>query len=184
MEQAGGVRQQQESTLWGYSIYVALDSGRLGSPELLFQLDNNVPKAVAGCPPDGFPRRGSSGNPLFAEWDYTGGKKRYEWWIKRLSYCCCTGCTMWCASFISGDLTSISTYRRGGKCGERTRTGSRGPGIKFVPQGEEALGKGDYRGGSGVCDDGLGAAAWWQERQDIGYEKVLEFAFDSEIPGA
>ena len=68
-------------------IYVALDSADAWASPELFQLDeNNVPKAVAGCPPDGFSATGQLwGNPLY-RWDYhrqTG----YEWWIKRLSYC-------------------------------------------------------------------------------------------------
>lgn len=52
-------------------IYVALDSADAWASPELFQLDeNNVPKAVAGCPPDGFSATGQLwGNPLY-RWDY------------------------------------------------------------------------------------------------------------------
>ena len=67
-------------------IYVAMDSADTWAHPELFQLDEeNVPTAVAGCPPDGFSATGQLwGNPLY-RWDYhrnTG----YQWWISRLSY--------------------------------------------------------------------------------------------------
>ena len=67
-------------------IYVAMDSADTWAHPELFQLDEeNVPVAVAGCPPDGFSATGQLwGNPLY-RWDYhrnTG----YQWWISRLSY--------------------------------------------------------------------------------------------------
>ena len=47
-------------------IYVAMDSADTWAHPELFQLDeNNVPTAVAGCPPDGFSADGQLwGNPL------------------------------------------------------------------------------------------------------------------------
>ena len=68
-------------------IYVAMDSADVWAHPELFQLDeNNVPVAVAGCPPDGFSATGQLwGNPLY-RWDYhraTG----YYWWMGRLHYC-------------------------------------------------------------------------------------------------
>lgn len=68
-------------------IYVAMDSADAWAHPELFQLDqDNVPTAVAGCPPDGFSATGQLwGNPLY-RWEYhrqTG----YQWWISRLSYC-------------------------------------------------------------------------------------------------
>ncbi|MCI8430006.1 MAG: 4-alpha-glucanotransferase, partial [Lachnospiraceae bacterium] len=68
-------------------IYVAMDSADTWAHPELFQLDeNNVPTAVAGCPPDGFSADGQLwGNPLY-RWDYhrnTG----YDWWMSRLWYC-------------------------------------------------------------------------------------------------
>lgn len=55
----------------------------MGHPEL-FQLDeNNIPTAIAGCPPDAFSADGQVwGNPLY-RWDLhqaTG----YDWWVSRL----------------------------------------------------------------------------------------------------
>ena len=63
-----------------------MDSADTWAHPELFQLDEeNVPTAVAGCPPDGFSATGQLwGNPLY-RWDYhrnTG----YQWWISRLSY--------------------------------------------------------------------------------------------------
>ena len=51
-------------------IYVAMDSADAWAHPELFQLDeNNVPTAVAGCPPDGFSADGQLwGNPLY-RWD-------------------------------------------------------------------------------------------------------------------
>ena len=68
-------------------IYVAMDSSDAWATPHLFQLDqDNVPLAVAGCPPDGFSATGQLwGNPLYS-WEYhkeTG----YQWWISRLAYC-------------------------------------------------------------------------------------------------
>ena len=68
-------------------IYVAMDSADTWAHPELFQLDEqNVPYAVAGCPPDGFSADGQLwGNPLY-RWNYhksTG----YDWWISRLAYC-------------------------------------------------------------------------------------------------
>lgn len=67
-------------------IYVSMDSADVWAHPELFQLDGeNLPVAVAGCPPDGFSETGQLwGNPLY-RWDYhrqTG----YQWWISRLEY--------------------------------------------------------------------------------------------------
>ncbi len=68
-------------------IYVAMDSADTWAHPELFELDrDNIPTAVAGCPPDGFSATGQLwGNPLY-RWEYhrsTG----YEWWLARLAYC-------------------------------------------------------------------------------------------------
>ena len=68
-------------------IYVAYDSSDVWANPELFDLDkDNVPNAVAGCPPDAFAVTGQLwGNPLY-RWDYhkeTG----YDWWLKRIEYC-------------------------------------------------------------------------------------------------
>ena len=68
-------------------IYVAMDSADTWAHPELFQLDEeNVPVAVAGCPPDGFSATGQLwGNPLY-DWGYHK-KDHYSWWIKRMEYC-------------------------------------------------------------------------------------------------
>lgn len=68
-------------------IYVAFDSSDAWANPELFDLNkDNIPNAVAGCPPDPFAVTGQLwGNPLY-KWSYhkeTG----YEWWLKRISYC-------------------------------------------------------------------------------------------------
>ena len=68
-------------------IYVAFDSSDAwANPELFDLNSDNIPNAVAGCPPDPFAVTGQLwGNPLY-RWDYhkeTG----YAWWIKRISFC-------------------------------------------------------------------------------------------------
>lgn len=68
-------------------IYVAFDGADSWSHPELFQFDaDNMPVAVAGCPPDGFSATGQLwGNPLY-DWKYhkdTG----YRWWMDRMTYC-------------------------------------------------------------------------------------------------
>ena len=68
-------------------IYVAYDSSDVWAHPELFDFDeDNVPNAVAGCPPDPFAATGQLwGNPLY-RWDYhkeTG----YKWWLSRLRHC-------------------------------------------------------------------------------------------------
>jgi len=68
-------------------IYVAFDSADTWASPELFQIDTTgFPKAVAGCPPDGFSATGQLwGNPLY-DWKYhkeTG----YKWWISRIRHC-------------------------------------------------------------------------------------------------
>lgn len=68
-------------------IYVAFDSSDAwANPELFDLNSDNLPNAVAGCPPDPFAVTGQLwGNPLY-KWDYHK-KTGYEWWIKRISFC-------------------------------------------------------------------------------------------------
>ena len=65
-------------------IYVALDSADVWSEPQFFQLDqNNVPKEVAGVPPDAFTADGQLwGNPLY-DWDAMRADG-YGWWIRRI----------------------------------------------------------------------------------------------------
>ena len=68
-------------------IYVAFDSADTWGDTMQFQLDeNNLPTAVAGCPPDGFSADGQLwGNPLY-DWEYHK-KSGYAWWIERIQHC-------------------------------------------------------------------------------------------------
>ena len=68
-------------------IYVAFDSADAWANPELFQLDEiGLPKAVAGCPPDGFAADGQLwGNPLY-DWEYHKGTG-FKWWIERLRQC-------------------------------------------------------------------------------------------------
>ena len=68
-------------------IYVAFDSADSWSRPELFQFDeNNMPGAVAGCPPDGFSATGQLwGNPLY-NWEYHR-KTGFAWWMRRMEYC-------------------------------------------------------------------------------------------------
>ena len=66
-------------------IYVSLDSADAWSHPELFQLDEQcTPKAVAGCPPDGFSADGQMwGNPLY---DYDKMEANgFSWWRKRMA---------------------------------------------------------------------------------------------------
>ena len=118
-------------------IYVAMDSADAWAHPELFQLDqDNVPLAVAGCPPDGFSATGQLwGNPLY-RWDYhrnTG----YQWWISRMSYC-----------FRLYDVVRIDHFRGFDEYfsipyGDKDARGGhweKGPGIDLFRKIEQALG--------------------------------------------
>ena len=68
-------------------IYVPLDSADVWAEPRWFQLDeDNLPTAVAGCPPDYFSEDGQLwGNPLY-DWDAME-KDGYGWWIRRIDCC-------------------------------------------------------------------------------------------------
>ena len=65
-------------------IYVALDSCDVWSePENFFLDEKNVPKKIAGVPPDYFSEEGQLwGNPLY-DWDFMKNDG-YGWWIRRI----------------------------------------------------------------------------------------------------
>lgn len=67
-------------------IYVAFDSADAWANPELFQFDEeNLPEAVAGCPPDAFSATGQLwGNPLY-RWPYHK-KSGYQWWIQRIAH--------------------------------------------------------------------------------------------------
>ena len=160
-------------------VYVAMDSADTWAHPELFQLDeNNVPYAVAGCPPDGFSATGQLwGNPLY-RWEYhreTG----YQWWLSRLWYV-----------FRLYDVTRIDHFRGFDE-------------YFSIPYGADSAVDGHWEKGPGIdlfrcVEQNLG----WHEviAEDLGYVtdsvrqlvkdsgfpgmKVLEFAFDSRDSGS
>lgn len=67
-------------------IYVSLDSADVWESRHLFSVDEDfTPKAVAGCPPDGFSPDGQVwGNPLY-DWE-AHKREGFAWWRARLSH--------------------------------------------------------------------------------------------------
>lgn len=159
-------------------IYVAMDSADTWAHPELFELDqDNVPTAVAGCPPDGFSATGQLwGNPLY-RWDYhrqTG----YQWWLGRLSYC-----------YKLYDVVRIDHFRGFDQyysipAGSLTAVGGRwepGPGIGFFHTVKRELGEKEI-----IAEDlGYVTDSVRELVRDSGFPgmKVLEFAFDSRDSG-
>ena len=160
-------------------IYVAADSADVWAKPELFQLDKDgKPKAVAGCPPDGFAADGQLwGNPLY-DWNYhkeTG----FEWWIARLSHC-----------FKLYDVVRIDHFRGFDEYysipygDENAKNGhwEKGPGMELFTAVEKALGKREV-----IAEDlGFMTDSVRQLVKDSGFPnmKVLEFAFDSRDTGS
>ena len=160
-------------------IYVSPDGADVWSHPELFQLDeNNVPKAIAGCPPDGFAADGQVwGNPLY-DWDYHQ-RTNYSWWVTR----------MW-HSFTLYDVVRIDHFRGfdeyfsipyGAKTAHEGHW-EKGPGIALFNRIKECLGD------KPVIAEDLGYMTDSVRKlvKDTGYPnmKVLEFAFDSRDTGA
>lgn len=155
-------------------IYVAYDSADAWSHPELFQFDGqNLPTAVAGCPPDGFSATGQLwGNPLY-RWDYhrqTG----FSWWVQRIAKC-----------FELYDMVRIDHFRGFDE-------------YYSIPYGDETAENGHWEQGPGldlfktlkwhlgdrpiIAEDlGYMTPSVKQLVKDSGYPgmKVLEFAFDS-----
>jgi 4-alpha-glucanotransferase len=160
-------------------IYVAMDSADAWARPELFQLDkDNLPTAVAGCPPDGFSATGQLwGNPLY-RWDYhrsTG----YEWWVTRLWFC-----------FQLYDVVRIDHFRGFDEYysipyGEDSAVNGhweKGPGIELFQRVEQCLGWHEV-----IAEDlGYVTDSVRQLVRDSGFPgmKVLEFAFDSRDSGS
>jgi len=160
-------------------IYVAMDSADTWAHPELFQLDeNNMPTAVAGCPPDGFSATGQHwGNPLY-RWDYHA-QTGYSWWLSRLSYV-----------FRLYDVTRIDHFRGFDEYysipyGETTAQNGhweKGPGIDLFRCAERSLGWHEV-----IAEDlGYVTDSVRQLVRDSGFPgmKVLEFAFDSRDSGS
>ncbi|MDO5418203.1 MAG: 4-alpha-glucanotransferase [Lachnospiraceae bacterium] len=157
-------------------IYVAFDSADAWAHPELFQFDrDNLPSAVAGCPPDGFSATGQLwGNPLY-RWDYhrqTG----FAWWMKRMEY-----------SFRLYDVVRVDHFRGfdeyysipyGSETAEHGHW-EKGPGIEIFRKMEEHFGTKKLP----IIAEDLGFLT--QSVLDLVKEtgfpgmKVLEFAFDT-----
>lgn len=155
-------------------IYVAFDSADTWANPEMFQFDeNNEPKAVAGCPPDGFSATGQLwGNPLY-DWDYHE-RTGYEWWLKRIAHC-----------FELYDVVRIDHFRGFDEYysipyGDNTAEfghWEKGPGLKLFKALKEALGDVQV-----IAEDlGFLTPTVLELVKNTGYPgmKVLEFAFDS-----
>lgn len=160
-------------------IYVAMDSADVWAHPELFQLDeNNVPTAIAGCPPDGFSAIGQVwGNPLY-RWDYHR-QTDYDWWVTRLWYC-----------FELYDVVRIDHFRGFDQYyaipyGAETAIDgwwNDGPGIELFRRVEARLGWHEV-----IAEDlGYVTDSVRQLVKDTGFPgmKVLEFAFDSRDTGS
>ena len=155
-------------------IYVAFDGADCWSDTKLFQFnEDNIPKAVAGCPPDAFAATGQLwGNPLY-DWEYHK-KTKYEWWKKRVAH-----------SFKLYDVVRIDHFRGfdeyysipyGDKTAENGHW-EKGPGIDLFNALTESLGK------LNIIAEDLGYLTDTVVKlvKDTGYPgmKIMQFAFDS-----
>ncbi len=155
-------------------IYVALDSADTWASPSLFQLDqDNVPTAVAGCPPDGFSAEGQLwGNPLY-RWDYhrqTG----YDWWIRRIAHCQKLYDVVRIDHFRGFDQYYSIPY---GSVDARCGQWQNGPGMELFRAVEAKLGH------LNIIAEDLGFITDSVKRlvEESGFPgmKVLQFAFDS-----
>lgn len=154
-------------------IYVAFDSSDAWANPWLFQFDGeNMPTAVAGCPPDAFSETGQLwGNPLY-RWEYhrnTG----YDWWVRRMAHC-----------YQLYDVVRIDHFRGFDEYfsipyGAETAVEGhweKGPGMDLFRTLEKRLGRREV-----IAEDlGLMTPTVEQLVKDSGYPnmKVLEFAFE------
>ena len=153
-------------------IYVAFDGADSWSHPELFQFDaDNMPVAVAGCPPDGFSATGQLwGNPLY-DWEYHK-ETRYRWWMDRMAY-----------SFHLYDVVRVDHFRGFDEYyaipyGDETAENGEwmpGPGMDLFLKMKETLGDLPI-----IAEDlGFLTDTVRQLLKDSGYPgmKVLEFAF-------
>lgn len=157
-------------------IYVAFDGADSWSHPELFQFDKeNLPKAVAGCPPDAFSATGQLwGNPLY-DWEYHR-RTGYQWWMERMAY-----------SFRMYDVVRVDHFRGFDEYysipyGDRTAEKGhweKGPGLEIFNRMKE------YFGGKElpiIAEDlGFLTPSVLELLKASGFPgmKVLEFAFDS-----
>jgi len=145
-------------------IYVALDSADVWSEPQFFQLDEkNVPKQVAGVPPDPFTADGQLwGNPLY-NWEALE-RDGFGWWIRRVE-----------GAQKLYDVIRIDHFR----------------GFESywsVPYGETTAKNGTWRPGPGMKLVGV-LTSWFHDldfiAEDLGYvtEGVRRLVQDSGMPG-
>ncbi len=160
-------------------IYVAYDSADVWTHPELFQLDDaKRPRAVAGCPPDGFSPDGQLwGNPLY-DWK-VHADTGFAWWIKRLAHC-----------FSLFDVVRIDHFRGFDEYfsipyGDKTAHNGhweRGPGMALFQAVRDLLGE------KAVIAEDLGfmTDSVRQLVKDSGFPgmKVLQFAFDARDSGS
>ncbi len=160
-------------------IYVSMDSADVWARPQLFQLGaDNIPTAVAGCPPDGFSADGQLwGNPLY---DWTHHRNTgYSWWISRMRHC-----------FSIYDIVRIDHFRGFDEYfsipyNDKTAVNGhweKGPGIELFRAIENALGKRQF-----IAEDlGYMTDSVRELVKESGFPnmKVLEFAFDSRDTGS
>ena len=145
-------------------IYVALDSADVWSSPSFFQLDEeNVPKEVAGVPPDAFTADGQLwGNPLY-DWDAMRADG-FGWWIRRIE-----------GAQKLYDVIRIDHFR----------------GFESywaVPYGDDTARRGRWKSGPGM--DLVGVLTSWFPNlrfiaEDLGYTtpEVEKLLSDSGLPG-
>ncbi|MGM9629115.1 4-alpha-glucanotransferase [Butyricicoccus sp.] len=155
-------------------IYIALDSVDTWAHPELFQLDENQrPRDVSGCPPDGFSDDGQLwGNPLF-DWDYMK-QDGYAWWIQRIDFLCRVYNVLRIDHFRGFDSYYAIPY---GSTNAAGGIWHKGPGMELFRAVEQTIGRQHI-----IAEDlGFLTDSVRQMLKESGFPgmKVLEFAFDS-----
>ncbi len=158
-------------------IYVAMDSADVWAEPYNFQLDErNLPKRVAGVPPDYFSADGQLwGNPLY-DWERMA-RDGYSWWLRRIE-----------GAQRLFDILRIDHFRGfesywSVPAEEKTARNGRwepGPGLGLV-----GLLRDRFRDTPIIAEDlGFMTGEVRQLLRESGFPgmKVLEFAFDSREP--
>ncbi len=160
-------------------IYTALDSADVWANPELFQLDESkTPTHVAGCPPDGFSKKGQLwGNPLY-NWE-KHKETHYAWWKSRLN-----------KAFELYDVLRIDHFRGFDeyysiKYGEPDATNGKwekGPNNELFESFEREFGK------KNIIAEDLGfmtdSVKEMLEKSSFPGMRVFQFAFDARDTGA
>lgn len=160
-------------------IYCALDSADVWANSELFQLDKDkTPTNVAGCPPDGFSKKGQLwGNPLY-DWE-KHKETYYDWWKKRLN-----------SAFLLFDVLRIDHFRGFDeyysiKFGDKDATKGiweKGPKNELFESFEREYGK------KNIIAEDLGfmtdSVKEMLEKSTFPGMRVFQFAFDARDTGA